>query len=176
MPVITVGNVEGVRVSGLLLQAGVPVYPAVNPSPSLLQWGHNSGMGVDGDWTNPGFLHDVYARVGGYNDESTAQVSTTAMLVIFGGNVVIDNAWLWRADHSASGPIMNKMNSVDSGLHVFGKNVTAYGLSVENTLKNQVEWAGENGNVWFYQSTFPYDADATWAVNNYVSYSVKANV
>jgi len=97
-PAIIVSNVEGVRIAGLLLQAG----PG-NASPSLLQWGHSTGLNVDGDATNPGFLQDVFARVGGTNDQSTAQVSTIAMVVIYSGNVVIDNAWYWRADRNSAG-------------------------------------------------------------------------
>lgn len=95
------------------------------------------------------------------------------MVVIYGGNVVIDNAWYWRADTNSAGVAVTEgANAVQAGLHVFGKNVTAYGLSVENTLGNQVEWRGEGGNVYFFQSTLPLDAGATWAAGDYVAYKV----
>lgn len=121
-------------------------------------------------------MHDVHARVGGYNDDSINQVGATAMFIIHSGNVVIDNAWLWRADHSASGPVVSHKNPVESGLFALGTNITAYGLAVENTQKNQVHWSGDGGNVWFYQSTLPLDADSTWAANNYVAYHVHSSV
>ena len=98
------------------------------------------------------------------------------MFIIHSGNVVIDNAWLWRADHSASGPVVSHKNPVESGLFALGTNITAYGLAVENTQKNQVHWSGDGGNVWFYQSTLPLDADSTWAANNYVAYHVHSSV
>lgn len=56
LPCIEVANVDGVRVSGLLLQAGE------NQSDSLLKWGDEGYQGSD---ANPGSMHDVFARVGG---------------------------------------------------------------------------------------------------------------
>ena len=53
---IKVENVDGVRVSGLLLQAGSVETAA------LLQWGDE---GYAGNTENPGAMHDVFARVGG---------------------------------------------------------------------------------------------------------------
>ena len=67
-PVVTVSSgATGVRVAGLLLQAGV------KPSPTLLQWGEPSPDGkraaaavetADVDDSVYGFIHDVNARVG----------------------------------------------------------------------------------------------------------------
>jgi len=91
---------------------------------------------------------------------------------IIGGNVVLDNVWLWRGDKDALGPVTAGANPVDVGLSVSGKNVTAYGLSVENTQKNQVEWSGENGNVWQFQATLPFDGNTTWAASGYSAYLV----
>ena len=51
------------------------------------------------------------------------------MIVISNGNVVGDNLWLWRADHSGSGPITYD-NACSHGLVVDGDNVTMYGLAV----------------------------------------------
>lgn len=146
LPLIHVTNVEGVRVAGLLLQTG----KGLATTSTLLEWGTNQGLGVDGNWENPGFIHDVYARVGCYDPTVTTDVERSAatLMTIIGGNVVLDNVWLWRGDKDALGPVTAGKNPVDVGLNVSGKNVTAYGLSVENTQTNQVEWSGENGNVW----------------------------
>jgi hypothetical protein len=58
-PCIEVGNVEGVRVAGLLLQAGS------HKSETLLKWGTSKNNGTS---VNPGIASDVFARVGGRND------------------------------------------------------------------------------------------------------------
>jgi len=57
---IEVGDVEGVRIAGILLQAGEIQTPA------LLQWGVNKS-GYAGNSQNPGVASDVFARVGGTN-------------------------------------------------------------------------------------------------------------
>ncbi len=49
------------------------------------------------------------------------------------------------------------MNPVATGIQVNGDNVIAYGLAVEHTLGNMVEWNGNQGRVYFYQSEYPYD-------------------
>ena len=79
-------------------------------------------------------MHDVFARVGGYNNESEYEVSTTYMVLINSGNIIIDNTWLWRADHGINGEIKDQKNIVLSGLVVYGDNVIGYGVSVEHTL------------------------------------------
>ena len=56
---IEVGNVDGVRIAGVLLEAGEV------KSFTLLMWGAG---GLAGDRSNPGVMSDVFARVGGRND------------------------------------------------------------------------------------------------------------
>lgn len=98
-----------------------------------MEWGTKAGLGVDGNWENPGAIHDVYARVGNYDSASTTgERSVTTLVTIFGGNVILDNVWLWRGDKDALGPVTAGKNPVDVGLHVQGANVTAYGLAVEH--------------------------------------------
>ena len=55
---IRVGDVDGVRVAGLLLQAG----PAAGSAQSraLLEWGTGAHPGTS---SNPGVISDVFARV-----------------------------------------------------------------------------------------------------------------
>lgn len=84
------------------------------------------------------------------------------MVEVNSGNVVIDNTWLWRADHSVKGLVKNGENPVDTGLRVNGNDVIGYGLKCEHTLKNLLEWNGNNGQTFFFQSEFPYDVDQSY--------------
>lgn len=59
-PCIEIGDVDNVRVAGLLLEAG-PVKADV-----LLQWGTKVAMG---DPAFPGVMSDVYVRAGGPNHQ-----------------------------------------------------------------------------------------------------------
>ena len=52
------------------------------------------------------------------------------MIQINSGNVIIDNVWLWRADHSIKGVVKNMENPVQTALQINGDNVTGYGLVV----------------------------------------------
>ena len=168
-PCITVGNVDGVRIAGILLQAGP------EPTPTLLEWG---SKGYPGDNNNPGFLYDCFARVGGTNDPAVQQMQAETMVVINSGNVVGDNLWLWRADHGINDQkVYNSNNPCDTGIQINGDNVTMYGLAVEHTLKNMTEWNGENGRVYFYQSEYPYDVtQQNYGDPGYVSYKVADSV
>ena len=56
-PCIEVADVDGVRISGILLQAGP------KDTDTLLKWG--SSTAFKGSEKNPGAMHDVFARVGG---------------------------------------------------------------------------------------------------------------
>ena len=146
-PVIVVQSVPGVKIAGVLLQAG-----PINAD-SLLIWGNNDR----GDPSNPGFLYDCFARVGGTNNPSIQQVMASTMIKIQQDNVVIDNAWLWRADHDITGEVYDGNNPCDHGLQVYSDNVITYGLAVEHQLNDLVQWYGNNGQVYFYQSELPYD-------------------
>jgi len=55
-PAVQVGNIDDVRVAGLLFEAGPKM------SDTLLQWGTS---GYKGDQNLPGVMSDIYARVGG---------------------------------------------------------------------------------------------------------------
>ena len=146
-PAIQVSNVDGVRIAGILLQAGP------KKTEALLLW----GSGYSGRQSNPGILSDVFARVGGTNNPDKQEMTVDVMVKINNGNIIYDNSWFWRADHGDSGLVYNSMNPVQSGIQVNGDNVIAYGLASEHTLGNLVEWNGNNGRVYFYQSEYPYD-------------------
>jgi len=164
-PVISVGNVDGVRVAGVLIQAGP------QNTPSLIKWGD---AGYKGSATNPGFLYDIFGRVGG---PDTNQVSADIMVQINSGNVVYDNTWLWRADHGVGGNVVNSQNPCLNGLEVNGDDVTVYSLAVEHELHDLVVWNGERGRTYFYQSELPYDVtQANFGAPGYVGYRVNPKV
>lgn len=103
-PCIEVGDVDGVRVSGILFQAGE------QNSDALLKWGSAKDAGSA---ANPGVMHDIFARVGG---PDATEVKTETMVQVNRGNVIIDDTWLWRADHDINGPVANGKNPVATGL------------------------------------------------------------
>ena len=158
----------GVRIAGILMQAGSS--PS-NPSPVLLQWGQISSVG-----DNASFLYDCFARVGGPADPNVNPVSATTMVEINTDSVICDNAWLWRADHwstvnGSDNDVVKGQNPCDTGFRVNGDNVIAYGLAVEHTLKDLVQWNGTNGSTYFFQAEFPYDVtQGNYGNKGYVAY------
>ncbi|CAK0900709.1 unnamed protein product, partial [Prorocentrum cordatum] len=164
-PAVRVGDVGGVRVAGVLLQAGP------ERSDSLLEWG---SRGFPGDAGNPGFLHDVFARVGGPAEPSEQRAST--MIRINAGNVIGDNLWLWRADHTEAGEVKGGAHPCEVALCVEGDDVTMYGLAAEHTLGDQVRWSGDRGATYFFQSELPYDVAEAYGEMGYAGYRVSNNV
>jgi len=167
---ITIGAVDGVEVSGLIIDAG-----PVN-SPVLFQIGKPHGS-KPSDPTDPVTLNDVYFRIGG-----ATLGSATTSLEVDHDNVILDNIWAWRADHGANpAEIGWTVNVGDHGLVVNGDNVTALGLFVEHYEKEQVLWNGNGGETIFYQSELPYDPpiQSAWmdgSANGYPSYVVSDGV
>jgi len=163
--VISVADVPGVRIAGLLLNAG-PL-----PTKSLLEWGTVS---YAGDALNPGMLHDVFARVGGPAVPAAQQVEV--MIRINAGNVIGDNLWLWRADHYDGGETTGGQWPCNNALVVNGDDVTMYGLAAEHTLTDIVVWNGERGSTFFFQAEFPYDVTEEYGTNGYAGYRVASDV
>ena len=87
---IEVGDVDGVRVAGVLLQAGA------TSSPTLLKWGSKKAAG---DASNPGVMSDIFARVGGPDSFETA---AETMVSVQRGNVIGDVSVPDRPHISAS--------------------------------------------------------------------------
>ena len=139
---MTVADVDGVTISGLLFDAGE------KQSPVLLEVGPPHSHA--GHAANPTSLHDVFFRVGG-----AAVGKVSANLIINSNNVLIDHTWIWRADHGHG--VGWTLNTSDNGLIVNGNDVTVYGLFVEHHQQFQVLWNGERGRTYFYQSEIPYD-------------------
>jgi hypothetical protein len=133
---VEVASVPGVRIAGLLFQAG-PV-----ESRALISVGTTS---AGGDADNPILLADVYARVGGPGEDP---VASKVMMEVNASHVVIDNVWLWRADVQNT----HRSRDVRHGLVVNGHHVTAYGLASEHMQSDNVVWNGEDGQVYFFQA------------------------
>jgi hypothetical protein len=146
---MSVADVPGVKLSGLLFDAG-----PLN-SPVLLQVG--SLHAHKSDPNDPTLLSDVFFRIGG----ATAGKATIS-LVVNSDNVLLDDIWAWRADHGTG--VSWTDNTADTGLVVNGDNVTAYGLFVEHYQKYEVMWNGNGGTEIFFQNEMPYDppSRAAW--------------
>ena len=147
--VLTTGDVPGVVVSGITVDANVPA------SDVLVQVGpHNSHKS---DPADPTSLSDVFVRVGG-----PWQGQATTSIEVNSDDVVLDDLWAWRADHGNG--VGWDTNAAEHGLVVNGDDVTATGLFVEHYVGNQVLWNGEGGTTVFYQSELPYDvpSQAAW--------------
>ncbi len=141
-PAITVADVDSVTIGGILFEAGA------TESPALLQLG-DAVTGTRHS-ASPTALFDVMCRVGG-----AAAGSTTSCVVVNSNDVIIDNSWLWRADHGTG--VGWDVNRAKHGIVVNGAGVTAYGLFVEHFQEYQTLWNGNDGRVYFYQSEIPYD-------------------
>jgi hypothetical protein len=164
---MTVADVDGVVLAGLLFDAGA------ESSPLLLQVGPRGSKTRHAK--NPISLHDVFFRVGG------AAVGRAAVsLEINSSDTIVDHTWIWRADHGSG--VGWKSNTAANGLVVNGDNVTVYGLFVEHYQEYQVVWNGNGGRVYFYQSEIPYDPPdqpgytSAPGVNGWASYKVGDNV
>jgi hypothetical protein len=163
---MTVADVDGVKIGGILFDAGV------SNSPTLLQIGEPGSSRSHA--TDPLFVYDVFCRAGG-----ATLGTTTCMVTINSRDVVGDNFWLWRADHGQG--VGWGLNKNATGLIVNGDNVTLYGLFVEHCQQYQTLWNGNGGRVYFYQSEMPYDPpnQDSWrhdGSNGYASYKVADKV
>lgn len=152
---MTVDDVSGVSVSGIIIDAGL------SQRSSLLIIG-TSGSSKN-HATNPTALFDVSCRVGG-----ALAGSTQNCITINSNNVIMDNIWIWRADHGNPGTVGWDINPSENGLVVNGNDVIAYGLFVEHFQGFQTVWNGNGGQVYFYQSEIPYDPpdQASWRQPN----------
>jgi fibronectin type 3 domain-containing protein len=165
---ISIADVGGVQIAGLLIDAG-----PVN-SPVLFQVGVAGASRVS-HASNPTSISDTYFRIGG-----AVTGTATESMEIDSDNVILDNIWAWRADHGQA-PVGWTVNVGENGLVVNGDNVTALGLAVEHYEQNQVVWNGQGGETIFYQSEMPYDvpSQSAWmdgSVDGYASYYVSPSV
>jgi ricin-type beta-trefoil lectin protein len=168
---MSVADVNGVKIAGLLIEAGT------TNSPLLMQVGPTGSSASHA--ADPTSLHDVYFRIGG-----PIAGKATRSLEVNSSDVIGDHMWLWRADHSDSqhpNTVGWTTNPADTGLVVNGNNVTMYGLFVEHYQKYQVIWNGNGGRTYFYQNELPYDPpnQAAWmngSTQGYAAYKVANSV
>ncbi|MGW7407590.1 RICIN domain-containing protein [Streptomyces sp. NPDC054833] len=163
---MTVADVDGVKIAGLLFDAGT------TNSSTLVEVGPTGSSASHA--ADPTSLHDVYFRVGG-----AAVGKATTSLVVNSDNVIGDHMWIWRADHGSG--VGWTSNTADTGLVVNGDNVTMYGLFVEHFQKYQTVWNGNGGRTYFYQNEMPYDppGQSAWmngSTQGYAAYKVADSV
>lgn len=165
--IVSVADVDDVTLAGLLLEAGP------TSSSTLLEIGPTGSSASHA--TAPTAVFDVHCRVGGADPGTTSRCVT-----LNSHDVIVDNTWLWRADHGAGASWTG--NVAANGLVVNGDDVTIYGLFVEHFQQYQTLWNGNGGSVFFYQSEMPYDPpdQASWQESpghdGYPSYKVADGV
>jgi len=164
---MTVADVDGVRLAGLLFDAGT-----ANSQVLLAVGTPGSGTRHDAD---PISVQDVFFRIGG----AVAGRATTS-LVVDANDTLVDHVWAWRADHGDVKPGWT-INPADTGLVVNGAHVLATGLFVEHFRQYQVVWNGEDGRTIFFQNEMPYDVpdQAGWTSGHgqgWAAYKVGADV
>jgi Ricin-type beta-trefoil lectin domain len=166
--ILQTADVNGIRISGLLFDAGTA------NSSVLVQVGPPGSSASHA--SDPTVLSDVFARIGGATVGKATQT-----LQVNSANVIGDDLWLWRADHGNSGTVGWTTNTAANGLVVNGANVTMYGLAVEHYQAVQVQWNGNGGADYFYQSEMPYDppSQSAWmdgSADGYPSIAVASSV
>ena len=164
---MSVADVDGVRLKGLLFDAGT-----TNSNALLIVGPAGSTASHAG---NPSTIQDVFFRIGG-----AGAGKATNSLIVNSNDTIIDHIWAWRADHGAG--VGWTTNTADNGLTVNGNNVLATGLFVEHYQKYEVLWNGQNGRTIFFQNEMPYDVpnQAAWmstpTTNGYAAYKVANSV
>ncbi|SEG97819.1 hypothetical protein SAMN05444920_11172 [Nonomuraea solani] len=152
---LDVAGVPGVVIAGVTIDAGL------KKSPALLRVGQRHGR----NWSradDPTTLSDVYFRVGGPHVGKT-----DVALEVNGDHVLIDHAWVWRADHGVEGFTDTQRWNTNLGRYgavINGDHVTATGLFVEHFQRYNTVWNGDHGTTILYQNELPYDppAQADW--------------
>jgi hypothetical protein len=163
-----VSDVNGVRIKGLLFDAGTA------NSAALLTVGPAGSAASHA--SDPISIQDVFFRIGG-----DIAGKATASLVVNANDTIVDDIWAWRADHGNGGTVGWTTNTADNGMTVNGNNVEATGLFVEHYQKTEVAWNGQNGKIIFFQNEMPYDPpnQAAWmngSSNGYPAIAVASNV
>jgi hypothetical protein len=151
---IRVGDVKGVSLAGLTIDAGP------TNSPLLMQVGTGRPGVTSASAADPTTLSDVFFRIGGPHAGSA-----TVSLEVNSNHVILDDIWAWRADHGNPGSVGWDINRARNGVIVNGDDVTATGLFVEHYQQYNVIWNGEGGRTVFFQNELPYDApdQAAWS-------------
>jgi hypothetical protein len=147
---LSTADVPGINISGLIFDAGP------TQSSSLLQIGTEGSTANNA--ANPVSVDDVFFRVGG------AEAGTVATAFVDNSNnSIIDDSWIWRADHGAGAGGWTGDQSA-TGLVVNGSNVETTGLAVEHFQQYETIWNGQGGTDIFFQNENPYEvpSQAVW--------------
>ena len=140
---LSTADVPGINISGLIFDAGP------TQSSSLLQIGTEGSTANNA--SNPVTVDDVFFRVGG------AEAGTVATAFVDNSNnSIIDDTWIWRADHGAGAGGWTGDQSA-TGLVVNGSNVETTGLAVEHFQQYETIWNGQGGTDIFFQNENPYE-------------------
>jgi hypothetical protein len=150
---VRVGDVPGVSIAGIMLDAGP------TNSPLLMQVGTGRPGAIHTSAANPTTISDVFFRIGGPHAGNA-----TVSLEVNSDHVLLDDIWAWRADHGNPGSFGWTTSTGRNGVIVNGDDVTATGLFVEHYQQYNVIWNGERGRTVFFQNELPYDApdQAAW--------------
>ena len=165
-PALDIDDVDGVKICGLLIDAGV------KQAPYLMRVGAQGSSKSHA--ANPICLYDIFCRVGGAGPANVASA-----IIVNSSDVIGDHAWIWRADHGEGAGWASSQSK--NGLVVNGADVTWHGLFVEHFQEYETLWNGEKGRVYFYQNEIPYDVPsaAEWSHNGttgWASYKVAEGV
>jgi F5/8 type C domain len=163
-----VADVDGVRIDGLLFDAGT------TNSNALLTIGPAGSSASHA--SNPISVQDTFFRIGG---DIAGQATNS--LIVNSSNTLLDDIWAWRADHGNSGTVGWTVNTAAHGLVVNGSNVLATGLFVEHYQNYEVQWNGNGGETIFFQNEMPYDPpnQGAWmngSSDGYAAYEVAPGV
>jgi hypothetical protein len=140
---LSTADVPGINISGLIFDAGS------TQSSALLQIGTEGSTANNA--ANPVTVDDVFFRVGG------AEAGTVATAFVDNSNnSIIDDTWIWRADHGAGAGGWTGDQSA-TGLVVNGGNVETTGLAVEHFQQYETIWNGQGGTDIFFQNENPYE-------------------
>ena len=164
---MSVADVDGVKLAGLLFDAGT------TNSPALLRSGRAGSARSHA--ANPTTVQDVFFRIGG----RVAGKATTS-LVVNSNNTIIDHIWVWRADHGAG--VGWTINTADHGPRS-STATTSRDRPVRRALpevRGDLERQGRP-DVIFFQNEKPYDPpnQAAWrngSLKGYAAYKVANRV
>jgi hypothetical protein len=159
-PAISVADVDGVTIAGLILDAG-----AVK-SPTLLEVGP-AGSSADHS-TNPTFLFDLTVRSGG-----AGAGKNDVGIQIDSSHVVADQIWVWRADH---GEHHEEYQTLWNGN---GGRVYFYQSEMPYDVPDQPSWmSGKTNGFASYKVADTVTSHEAWGLGVYCYFrdaAVKAN-
>jgi len=176
----------------LLFGLGVPVLRSGSRNNIIEGYGELCGIifeaGSGGKGTNilvnlttkdkPSYLWDISCRVGGGDNKKSSDIyNIDTMLYVGGDKSILDNVWCWVADHYSNNGAVTWDNAIcDTGVHVTGDSVIAYGLFAEHTHNRNVYWEGDKGEVYMFQSEFNYYPPNQEQFNEKVAYEIASTV